>query len=135
MKTSPAHSRPFRAPGGATANTTPPPVVFTSGEESVLVTFVQQASVNLSYSRPGSTVVLRAPLPIASLVPPAGRPSVVDRMQMSSAIVAAARAAILGVQRPPDPQGGLFYDAQRKIFVDRLTGDSMDDDDVIILPS
>ncbi len=135
MKTTP-HTLAALAPTFAGGGTNPTPVVFTSGEERLVVSFVAPAAVNLSYTRPDLSVRLSRPLPVASLEPAsAAKRAVVDRMTLSAAIVSAARASILAAQRPNTTTGGLFYDAQRMILVDRFTGDSMDDDDVIILPT
>lgn len=135
MNSSHLRSTVARSPGGTAGGNTLT-ATYAGGGERVVVGFVGPAALTLTLTRTDATVLLKRPLPIQSLVsPPAGKDSLVHLMKMSSALVTAARSAILATQRPTDPSGALFYDGQRRIFVDSFTGDSMDDDDLINLPA
>lgn len=136
MKTTSSHSQAFRSPNGNEGGSTPPPVVFTSGAERLTVSFVSPAAINLVYSTPQLSSRLKLPLPINSLVPvsPVSQ-SVLSLLLISQSMRLVARNGVLGATPPTQPLGALFYEGQVKIFVNGLTGDSMDDDDVVILPS
>ncbi len=134
MKTTAPRNLPFRAPAGS-GSTTPPPVTFSVGQERLVVSFVSPASINLSYSNAAGTTLPREPVAIAELVPTAGGARrLVDLMKISPAMQSTARAGVLNTQPPSSTNGILFYDGQRRIFVDGFTGDSMDDDDFTTLP-
>lgn len=135
MKSSHPKSALFRSPGGTAGGSTLT-ATYSGGGERVVVGFVGPAALALTLTRPDATVLLKRPLPIQSLVPPpAGKVPLVHLMAMAPTLVQAARSAILAAPRPADPNGALFHDGQRRIFVDSFTGDSMDDDDLISLPS
>lgn len=136
MKTTSSHSHAFRSPNGNEGGSTPPPVVFINGTERLTVSFVSPGALQLTYNTAQLTALLRVALPIGALVPVSGTSkSVLNLMQISQGMRTVARNGVLGAVRPAQSPGSVFYDGQRRIFVEGLTGDSMDDDDVVILPT
>ncbi len=125
-------NQPFRAPLGSLAGDRPGPVVYTSGPERLVVSFVAPDALSIVYSTAQMTVTTRAPLPFNRLRPAGGaNPSIISRLELSGQMRAAVQAELMTTTRSADPLGARFFDAQRMVFVDSFTCDPMEEDAII----
>lgn len=137
MTSSPAPTFSFRPSSSSvpSMSSSPAPTVYLSGSERLVVSYVSPTALTVTYTRPGTTTTLSRPVPFHRLEPARSNRPLVDLLRLSVGMRSTVRVTLLSTQPPSDPLASQFYNAQRKIFLDGLAGDDMDDDDVVSLPN
>lgn len=134
--TSPLSKPVSRAALASDTGDRPPPAVYTSGSDRVVVSFVAPASFSVVYTTAQATLSTRNPIAFSSVRPAAGgaRP-LVDALEIAPAMRTAIQGELLATTRPTSRLAASFFDAQRHIFVESFTCDPMDDGSIVRRPT